>query len=250
MKRLELYLAGEQPCSYLPGLRARMALVSPDAPMNTPLYSQLAREGFRRSGDVVYRPYCDGCTACIPVRLPVSAFKPNRAQLRVWRCNGDLTVQAKPLILQPEQQGLLLAYLQSRHDEIAEESVVSGYEEFLQADWVNGHLVEFRLGEKLLAVAVVDYLADALSAVYTFYDVAASAARSLGVYAVLWQIEEARRLGLDWLYLGFWVEHCRKMTYKNSYRPIDALLAGEWRRFEKGEKIASTLIQLNINSSG
>ena len=238
MKRLELYLAGEQPCSYLPDLRARMALISPEKQMNTLLYSQLAREGFRRSGDAVYKPFCDGCAACIPVRLPVSAFKPNRAQLRVWRRNGDLAVQVKPLILQPEQRCLLLAYLQARHDEIAEDSVVSGYEGFLQADWVDGRLVEFRLDKKLLAVAVVDYLADALSAVYTFYDVDAAEARSLGVYAVLWQIEEARRLGLDWLYLGFWVEHCRKMTYKNGYRPIDALLAGEWRRFEKGEKIA------------
>jgi arginyl-tRNA--protein-N-Asp/Glu arginylyltransferase len=244
MKRLELYLAGEHACSYLPDLRARMMLVSPEKPMNTSLYSLLAREGFRRSGDAVYRPFCDGCKACIPVRLPVNAFTPNRAQLRVWRRNRDLTVQVKPLILQPEQYHLLLTYLQARHDEVVENSVVSGYADFLQSNWIDGRLVEFRFGEKLLAVAVVDYLADALSAVYTFYDVDAAEARSLGVYAVLWQIEEARRLGLDWLYLGFWVEHCRKMTYKNSYRPIEALLADGygWRRFEKGEKIAPTLI--------
>ncbi|QFY42879.1 arginyltransferase [Candidatus Methylospira mobilis] len=243
MKRVELYLAGEQPCSYLPDLRARMALVSPETPMNTTLYSQLAHQGFRRSGDAVYIPFCDECEACIPVRLPVNSFKPNRAQSRVWRRNSDLVALVKPLNFQHEQRHLLFNYLRARHDETAEDSVASSYEDFLQADWVNGRLVEFRLEEKLLAVAVVDYLADGLSAVYTFYDIDAAEARSLGIYAVLWQIEEARRLDLAWLYLGFWVEHCRKMTYKNSYRPIDALLNGEWRRFEKGEKIASTLIQ-------
>ena len=243
MKRVALYLAGEQPCSYLPDLRARMALVSPETPMDTTLYSLLANQGFRRSGDAVYKPYCDGCEACIPVRLPVNSFKPNRVQSRVWRRNSDLVAQVKPLGFQHEQRLLLFNYLQGRHDEAAEDSLVSGYEEFLQADWVNGRLVEFRREEQLLAVAVVDYLVDGLSAVYTFYDIDAADARSLGVYAVLWQIEEARRLGMAWLYLGFWIEHCRKMTYKNGYRPIDALLDGEWRRFEKGEKIAPTLIQ-------
>jgi len=237
MKRISLYLGHEHDCSYLPGRMARSVYVDPDTPMNEPLYSALIGQGFRRSGELVYRPHCPSCSACVPVRVPAARFVPNRSQARALRSNADLTIRRKPAAFDEAHYRLFSRYLAARH---AQGGMASSsreeYIQFLAASWIQSSFVEFRLGDELLAVAVVDYLEDALSAVYTFFD-PGHASRSLGVNAILWQIEEVRRLGLTWLYLGFWVEHCRKMAYKNQYRPLQALIGGQWRDFEKGEKI-------------
>jgi arginine-tRNA-protein transferase len=146
-------------------------------------------------------------------------------------------VSRKSAAFEEEHYRLFSRYLKARHAPgVMASSSREEYIEFLAANWVLTSFVEFRAGDTLLAVAVVDHLQDALSAVYTFYD-PDCAERSLGVCAVLWQIEEARGLGLSWLYLGFWIEGCRKMAYKDRYRPLEALIEGQWRGFEKGEKI-------------
>jgi arginine-tRNA-protein transferase len=237
MRKIPLYLGHEHDCGYLPGQQARTAYVGPETRMNGALYSALAQQGFRRSGDLVYRPYCSNCSACVPVRIPVARFIPNRSQTRVSRRNADLTVIPKPAAFEEAHYRLFSRYLEARH---AEGGMASSnrdeYIEFLSAGWAQTSFVEFRLDDALLAVAVVDHLPDALSAVYTFYDPDCGD-RSLGVCAVLWQIREARRSGLSWLYLGFWIEGCRKMAYKDHYRPLEAFIAGQWRAFEKGEKI-------------
>ncbi len=236
MKSIPLYLGYEHECDYLPGQRARMAYVSPRVPLDPALYTRLAASGFRRSGDLVYRPHCRECSACVPVRVPVEEFRPNRAQRRVEKLNADLRVIRKQGVFDERHFWLYMRYLRSRHED--GHMVLSTPEDYIQfvgSGWGDTALYEFLEGEELRAVAVVDRLDDGLSAVYTFYDPEAMR-RSLGTYAVLWQIGEARRQGLPWVYLGFWVSGCRKMAYKNSFRPFQAMLEQGWTTLDKGEK--------------
>jgi leucyl-tRNA---protein transferase len=239
LKSLPLYLGHEHACSYLPGRTARSIFVDPDRGLDPATYGVLAERGFRRSGSMVYRPYCQQCTACIPVRVAVARFVPNRTQSRIWRRNADLVVQSRSCEFEEIHYQLFREYLSSRHhDGGMADSDRGDYLDFLASDWAGTRFVEFREGLELIAVAVVDQMQDGLSAVYTFYD-PRQQSRSLGVFAVLWQIAEAQRMGLSWLYLGFWIEACRKMSYKDQYRPLQALIGETWREFEKGKNILS-----------
>jgi arginine-tRNA-protein transferase len=169
--------------------------------------------------------------------VPVARFLPNRSQLRTLRDNKDLTATPKPAEFVEEHYRLFQCYTAARHDDCGmADSTRQDYIGFLGSSWSDTWFVEFRLREKLVAVAVVDRLVDGMSAVYTFFD-PAYAERGLGTLAVLWQIGESKRLGLDWLYLGFWIGACKKMSYKDNYRPLEAMVGGHWRLFEKGEKI-------------
>ena len=237
MKRIPLLLGTEQECSYLPLQRSRLIFVEPAERMDRAVYSALANQGFRRSGNLVYRPYCASCRACVPIRIPVSRFRPNRTQARIMRRNSDLEVIVKPSSFSESHYQLFQRYLGSRHaDGDMAGSSREDYVDFLTSDWAGTSFVEFRDSAGLVAVAIMDRLDMGLSAVYTFFD-PAHAARSPGTFAVLWQIDEARRLGLNWIYLGFWIEDCRKMNYKDRFRPLQAFIDGDWRLFEKGEKI-------------
>ncbi len=237
MKQIKLYLGTEHPCSYLPGRRANSAYVDPGMELDTRTYSRLAELGFRRSGDMAYRPHCRACKACVPVRIPVERFLPDRSQMRNLRANIDLAAAPRPAEFVEEHYRLFSRYQQARHREGGMgDSSPEDYLGFLGSRWANTSFVEFRAKDKLLAVAVVDRLENGLSAVYTFFD-PDCAQRGMGTYVVLWQIGEARRLGLEWLYLGYWIKECRKMNYKSRYRPIEAFVGEHWLRFEKGEKI-------------
>jgi arginine-tRNA-protein transferase len=237
MRHIQFFRGPGHPCSYLPNYIARSAYVDTQLELDTLTYSRLAEQGFRRSGDLVYRPHCIACEACVPVRIPVAEFTPDRSQRRTWHDNEDLTIIPKPAEYDDEHYRLFQRYLSARHEEGGmADSGPEDYIGFLGSRWSDTAFVEFRLGNKLLAVAVVDRLLDGLSAVYTFFD-PGYPQRSLGTLAVLWQVSESRRLGLSWVYLGFWIEECRKMNYKKRFRPLEARLNGQWRRFEKGEKI-------------
>jgi len=167
----------------------------------------------------------------------VPHFAPDRSQLRNLRDNGDVSVTLKPAIYNEEHYRLFCRYLSARHEDGGmANSSPEDFLGFLSSDWAETWFVEFRCQGTLVAVAVVDRLDAGLSAVYTFFD-PAQRERGLGTLAVLWQVGEARRLGLDWVYLGFWIGDCRKMSYKDHFRPLQALLEGEWHQFEKGEKI-------------
>jgi len=228
MKSIPFYIGYEHECGYLPGKRARMAYVSPWEKVDNGVYSWLAARGCRRSGDMIYRPHCPNCSACVPVRIPVAQFRPNRGQRRIQRMNADLEVVLKPARFEEPHYRLFKRYLDARHsDGHMAESSAEDYIHFLACNWAETGFCEFRLGERLLAVAVTDGLADGLSAVYTFFDPDLPS-RSLGSYAILWQVAEARRRGLDWLYLGFWISDCRKMSYKNSFCPLEALVGEDW----------------------
>ncbi len=231
VRRIRLFLGAEHPCSYLLGRVANSAYVDTD--MNPMLYSRLAEQGFRRSGDLVYRPHCRICTACIPIRVPVRRFWPDRSQRRNLRNNSDLEIIRKAPEFDEDHYRLFRRYLTARHEDgnMANLSPQE-YMAFLGSHWADTTFVEFKSREKLLAVAVVDRLDRGLSAVYTFFD-PAQAERGLGTQAVLWQIGEARRLGLEWLYLGYWIGDCRKMNYKTRFRPLEALIGEHWKGFRK-----------------
>ncbi len=218
-------------CSYLPGQQAVSLFLDPALPKDMALYSRLARHGFRRSGDEVYRPQCPGCQACVPVRIPVHEFAANRRQRRTYYANRDLEIQRRPPAFSEEYFRLYCSYLAARHPGGGmDDPDPENFLRFLTAGWCDTFFLELRLDAALVAVAVVDRLEDGLSAVYTFFDPAHSR-RSLGGHAVLLEIEEVRRLGLDWLYLGYWISACKKMNYKGDFRPLECYQGGQWTRF-------------------
>ncbi|MDP2228505.1 MAG: arginyltransferase [Moraxellaceae bacterium] len=215
-------------CSYLPGEQAVTLFADPKSRMDARVYTELSDLGFRRSGNYVYRPHCATCQACVPVRIPVDRFVPNRQQNRVWKRNQDLTVTACDGSFREEHYELYEHYIAARHyDGDMFPPSVEQYASFLTSDWSDTRFYEFRLEGRLLAVAVCDVLENGLSAVYTFFNPDESA-RSLGAFAILWQIEETKRLGLPSLYLGYWIKNSAKMNYKIAYRPIELLINGEW----------------------
>ena len=228
--RIQFYLTAPYPCSYIDGLEARSQVAAPAHLIGSSAYSQLIHVGFRRSGDYTYRPQCDGCSRCVPVRVVANAFTANRAQRRCWKLNQNLRAELKPLVLDEEQFELYRRYQRGRHtgggmDQDGSEQ----YAQFLLSSQVDSLLVEFRDGDELVMVSVLDRVEDGLSAVYTFFDPEREK-RSLGTYAVLWQIECARRLGLPYVYLGYWIEDSRKMAYKSNYRPLEGLVNHQWTR--------------------
>lgn len=230
--RLGFYLTPQHACSYLPGRRARTVFADPLAAPDRRTQTVLAAHGFRRSGRYLYRPACPGCMACVPARIPVADFSPNRSQRRTLKRNADVELHVLPAEFRAEHFALYDRYQRSRHPEgamLADDPAT--YLDFFLSEWSDTRFFEFRAGERLLALAVVDRLDDALSAVYTFYE-PAEPARSLGTLAILRQIEEARRLGLRWLYLGYWIAGCRKMHYKANFHPLELYRDGAWRRHE------------------
>ncbi|WP_332889040.1 arginyltransferase [Methyloprofundus sedimenti] len=229
MISIPLYLDKPHKCSYLADHSAQFAYIHPDFSVNTDIYSQLISQGFRRSGDYAYKPYCATCKKCIPARLAVEDFQLSRQQRRTLKKNTDIEAKIKPAKYEQAHYDLYQLYQLSRHTggDMAN-TTEENYINFLSSDWCNTLFVEFSCNNELAGVAVIDLLDNALSAVYTFFDPKFSA-RSLGVYAVLWQIEYAKSLGLDWLYLGYWIESCQKMSYKINYQPLQGLLDNQWR---------------------
>ncbi len=226
--RVQFYSTAPYPCSYLPNRQSRSQVATPSHVINGYVYSELVQMGFRRSGLFVYRPHCDGCNACTPVRVPAAQFVPNRSQRRAAKQHADLTVRALPLTFQHAHYALYLKYQKARHsgggmDQDSHEQ----YRHFLLQSGVNSELIEFSDGQEIRMVSIVDRLADGLSSVYTFYDPEVEGA-SFGTFNILWQIEAAKRLGLPYLYLGYWIDNSPKMSYKLNFRPVEALIDGQW----------------------
>lgn len=230
VQKLGFYATPPHGCNYLPEQEAVTLFADPRFPKNTRLYSALADCGFRRSGEHLYIPHCSACTRCVPVRIPVEEFMPTRSQQRTLRRNHSLSINRMPAEFDPEHFSLYKRYLDNRHpgggmDGPSREN----YIEFLIASWTETYFYEMRDANKLICIAVVDFMDNALSAVYTFYDPEFSK-YSPGKYSILFEIEEARRLGKKWLYLGYWIEGCNKMKYKSEYRPMEFYIDNEWKR--------------------
>jgi len=230
LSNLRFFSTPAHACSYLEDRQATTLFVDPNANITAELYHELSGLGFRRSGEYLYRPHCKGCQACIPVRIPAGSFVPRRRHKRILKRNEDLDVSLEPARFTPELYRLYARYIESRHGDgdmfpPSEEQFAS----FLMSDWSDTLFACFRLHGKLKAVAVIDQLGQGLSAVYTFYD-PTEHTRSLGTHAILWQIDHCQALGVEHLYLGYWIKDCQKMRYKDQFAPLEYFADGHWRR--------------------
>ncbi len=233
LRELQFYLTSSYPCSYLPGQTARSLVATPNELVDTAVYSELIGLGFRRSGIYNYRPQCSQCRACVPVRLLVDEFRPNRTQRRTQKAHNDLAAVARPLGYDPDHHALYQRYQSSRHtgggmDQDDREQ----YERFLLQSNVDSHLIEFRQDGALRMVSLIDRVRDGLSSVYTFYEPDLPGA-SFGTYNILWQAELCRQLGLPYLYLGYWIAQSRKMAYKTNFQPLEGLIENRWQKLPR-----------------
>lgn len=229
LTRIQFFLTPAYPCSYVEGRDARSMVAAPSDSIDGPVYGELINMGFRRSGHHTYRPHCDACRACVPVRIPVDAFAANRSQRRNWERNRGLVSDIRELQYEEEHYQLYRRYQASRHAGGGmDQDDRDQYSQFLLQSHVDSFLIEFREEGKLRMVSLVDRVRQGLSAVYTFYEPDEPKA-GYGVYNILWQVALCRELGLPYLYLGYWIAESRKMAYKTGYRPLEGLVDGTWR---------------------
>lgn len=228
LRDLKVYTTYPHTCSYLEDQEATTLFVDPRQPVDQKLYSKLSVLGFRRSGNHIYRPHCAHCNACIPARIPVAEFARSRGQKRIWQRNEDLRVVCTDEINDDEAFDLYRRYISIRHsDGDMYPPDREQYQAFLNSVWDCTQYFRFYDRASLVALAVVDKLEDGFSAIYTFFEPLATR-RSLGKYAILWQVEQARAAGLDYLYLGYWIRNCQKMSYKSDYRPLQVYTNSRW----------------------
>jgi arginine-tRNA-protein transferase len=228
LAQLKLFTTGEHECSYLKDQKATTLFVDPTATLDVEMYTALSQLGFRRSGAHVYRPRCADCAACISVRVPVHAFIPSKSQKRCLKHNQDLALTITKNPNMDEHYPLYERYITARHND-GDMFPPSRYQylEFLSNPFGCTHYLEFRKEGKLIGCAVSDLLQNGLSAVYTYF-CPEEATRSLGCYAILEQIRRATNLNLPYVYLGYWIRSCDKMSYKSQYRPLQLLIDNQW----------------------
>ena len=225
---LQFYATSPYPCSYLPDRLARSQVATPPQLIDSGIYSALIRAGFRRSGIFTYRPRCDACQACVPVRVQVATLQTTRSQRRAIKRHAHLQVRELPLIFIDEHYALYTRYQQARHPGGGmDDDSYEQYAQFLLQSRVDTRLIEFSDDECVRMVSLIDVLDDGLSSVYTFFE-PDDAGSSYGTYNVLWQARQCQALGLPYLYLGYWIAESRKMAYKSSFRPIEGLIDGQW----------------------
>ena len=230
LREIKVYTTFPHRCSYLDNEEATTLFVDPRQTLSTELYTQLSLLGFRRSGDHVYRPNCDNCNACIASRVRVDQFVPSRTQRRISRRNSDLRLEITESIADDEAYALYRYYIEARNaDGDMYPPARDQYDSFLNDGL--GCATYYRLyeGSRLVAVTVADRMLDGLAAIYTFFD-PDQPNRSLGTEAILLQIRESQAMGLPFVYLGYWIDGCRKMSYKANYAPLELFVDGQWQQ--------------------
>ena len=226
--KLNFFASAPEPCSYLDNRKSVSAFANPHTDLDMSTYNELIQHGFRRSGGYIYRPHCPHCQECISVRIPVRKHCYSRNEMRIIRRNADLEISVTAARYRDEHFDLYRRYINSRHNDgsMANPSK-SDYHRFLICDWTDTLFLEYRLNRILVAVGVSDLTDHGLSAVYTFFDPSYES-RSPGHFAILNQIDETRRRDLDYLYLGYWIRDCTKMSYKRRYKPLEAFVNDRW----------------------
>ncbi len=233
-ERVRLFQTLPHACGYFADRTAQNLVIDPAAPQLDQLYGPALERGFRRAGGHLYYPSCPQCQACTPCRIDVERFMPDRSQKRCLRRNADLAVTESIPGYNAERHALYERYLRTRHAGGGmDEAEASDFRRFLTAPWSPTLFLEFRQGARLLGVAVTDVCLTGMSAVYTFFD-PDQTARSLGTFAILQQVELARRRGIQWLYLGFWIEGHPKMDYKRRFRPLQIRGPDGWQPMAEG----------------
>ncbi len=215
-------------CGYFSERTAQNIVIDPSAPQLPHIYDLAVQRGYRRAGGHVYHPQCAACRACVACRVVVKRFRPDRSQRRCIERNADLELRIGAATYSDEYFGLYRRYLGARHPGGGmDDARPEDFARFLYTAWSPTRFVEFRSGARLVALAVTDFCAAGLSAVYTFFD-PEEAARSLGTYAILTQVRLAAERALPHLYLGFWIDGHPKMHYKTRYRPLEVMRDGNW----------------------
>ncbi len=234
----QFYVTSEQPCPYLAGRLERKLFTHLTPDRSPQVVDNMLRGGFRRSQHIAYLPYCDGCSACVSVRVPVDTFKPSKSQRRVMKQAPDLVARKVDASVTSEHYSVFRDYIDHRHGDggMADMSVLD-FTMMVEDSTIDTHLVEYRQRpdpditrpeEPLVAAALIDQLSDGLSMVYSYFDPEWSDA-SLGTYMILQHIERARQLGLPYLYLGYWIAGSRTMDYKTRFQPQQHLTGDGWK---------------------
>ena len=228
-QQIRIYQTEVHPCSYLDGRDAVTEFLDPKLTIGVELAEKLSELGFRRSGQHTYRPQCPACSACIPLRVQVADFEPGRTQRKILNRNQDLTLDLSQPVLTLENYRLYRRYINERHqDGDMYPPSAKQFSEFLGVNSGHTQFWNFRKDDRLLGIAVTDHFPHALSSVYSFFS-PDYGKRSLGVYFVLRQIMAAKKAGLSYLYLGYWIKDCRKMSYKISFPPLEQFTDGMWK---------------------
>jgi leucyl-tRNA---protein transferase len=230
LNRLSFYLTPNHPCPYLPDKQAKTAFLSPEIETNTQIYSALISQGLRRSGEHIYKPYCDDCQACISVRIPVANFNFSRSQKRCLKTAVGFSQSIAPAAYTDQHYTLFERYINHRHkDGDMYPPSPEQYQSFLLNDSIESNFLNLTdpNNSQLICTAVYDQVKDGLSAVYTYFE-PSYAKYSLGTLAILKLIEQTQRQGLDYLYLGYWIQNSQKMAYKGKFRPLQCFINNQW----------------------
>lgn len=237
LQKLQFYVTTPYKCGYLANQMAQSLIASPQNLVDTHVYSGLIQQGFRRSGKFAYRPHCERCNACTPVRIVLSQFVPTRSQKRAFKQHAALTTRILPVAFHAHHYALYSAYQAARHldadaqtsdDNADNNNSPEQYQQFLCQSNVESVMIEFSdAQQQVVMVSVVDVVHDGISAVYTFYD-ASQPKASYGTYSIIWLCEWAKQFGLPYVYLGYWIANSQKMAYKQHYQPQEKLIDGEW----------------------
>jgi len=234
LHKLQFYVTTPYKCGYLPNKLAQSLIAAPHHLVDVNIYNGLIQQGFRRSGKFAYRPHCENCNACIPVRIVLNEFAPTRSQKRAYKQHADLTARIMPVSYNQSHFQLYSRYQALRHadtelvDQAETKDDAEQYRQFLCESNVESLMVEFRDAKnQVKIVSVIDVVHDGVSAVYTFYD-ALELKASYGTYSIIWLADWAKNLNLPYLYLGYWIEASKKMFYKQAFMPQERLVDGEW----------------------
>jgi leucyl-tRNA---protein transferase len=240
----QFYLTAPSPCPYLAGKEERKVFTHLVGERAGTLNNILTQGGFRRSQSIAYRPACEGCRACISVRVVANDFRPSQSMRRIMRRNADIDAQMRIAVPTSEQYAIFRAYLDSRHrDGGMADMTVLDYAMMVEDSHIETRIIEYRRKDpdapagkrsagELVAIALTDVLGDGLSMVYSFFE-PDQAARSLGTFMVLDHIARAKSMGLSYVYLGYWVRGSRKMDYKGRFLPQERLMPEGWARVEE-----------------